>query len=178
MVAEANNQTPDHAFVAQFNASLAEAKAKALALLSAIVAGAETQEVPQLRERRLAASQILRTPFLKVDQHGNVTEDRRRNRSRARRHMGLADATHGTQSSHQVTTDDDESTTQSDTKDSSPCLCASVVNPDPDLDAQVAALESWRVETKAAMSRLSPAEREQIVKQALATLRIHPRAPV
>jgi len=86
-------------FVAQFNESLAAAKLDALAILRDFVAGAVSpptpagemsesarteraaNHLPRDRERRLAASQILRTQFLRTDSDGNIVIERSRSRN-------------------------------------------------------------------------------------------------
>ncbi len=77
-----DNSEATHRFVSEFNESLAAAKLDALAILRDYVAGAESPSLPRDRERRLAASQVLRTQFLCIDQDGNVRDDRRRDRTR------------------------------------------------------------------------------------------------
>ncbi len=80
MVSLASDNTTAHRFVAQFNESLAAAKMDALALLRDYIAGAESPSLPRDRERRLAAAQVLRTPFLRIDSSGNIANERTRSR--------------------------------------------------------------------------------------------------
>ncbi len=82
MVSLATDNPTTQQFVAEFNHSLARAKTDALAFLSSLIAGADTGDVPRTRERRLAASQILRTRFLHPD--GSEASPKPRRESRLR----------------------------------------------------------------------------------------------
>ncbi len=93
MVSLATDNPSTQQFVAEFNQSLAKAKTDALALLRRLVveglrsAGSpepSLQAVPPAgggRESRLAASQILRTPFLRINNNGETCNDTRRARA-------------------------------------------------------------------------------------------------
>ncbi len=69
-------------FPFDFNSSLASAKSEALAFLRSLIAGTAESDIPQIRERRLAASQVLRTRFLRED--GSEASPRTRTESRPR----------------------------------------------------------------------------------------------
>ncbi len=83
MVALVSDRTDSaRRFVAEFNQSLAAAKVEALALLRSFIAGNMPGGGDRTdRERRLAASQVLRTPFLRIDDQGEVRNDHRRSRA-------------------------------------------------------------------------------------------------
>lgn len=182
MVAEPTSTTPDQEFVTQFNSNLAEAKAKALSLLSAIVAGAEVGEVPHLRERRLAASQVLRTAFLKIDEEGSIREDRSRRKASRHKDTGLADATHGTRSFQMSPAHPQDSSGQASTFGTSPDATAPRRKRGDGSGALAAHCVRGSSGTpsadSAALREMNPDPDETIAREGVGTLRGSPRAPV
>ncbi len=188
MVAEPNQPAASSSndLVAEFNAALAKAKSNALTLLCSIVAGAHTADIPSARERRLAASQVLRTPFLRVDDDGSIRDDRRRPARRAtdsgstesvlprrqRSAFGSVDLAPTVEHVHPP----DTANPCQDTNGDSVTPVALCEHPS-DLQPHLAELEAQRAQIRASMSRLSPSERETIVQEAIVALRPQPRAP-
>ncbi len=193
---------------ATFNSALASAKSEALAFLRSLIAGTAEGGIPQLRERRLAASQVLRTRFLRDD----GSEAGPASRSRAIPNSGLctSDIPHPTShiaasppAAHPLTPSLDHPLTDSPSQPSSQSeishLKSEILNSEISRPASavgdpsepsapsassavkldpVAAMDALHAELREKARGLCGAEEKRLVKTALAELRAKQRAPI